>query len=69
MGRELQTTVVLNGRATSGFTALADKVTQLGYVISQVGGQVGEWEKESLETYKNYETYMLEAKGAMSATT
>lgn len=68
MGRELQTTVVLNGRATSGFTALADKVTQLGYVISQVGGKVGEWEKESLETYKNYETYMLEAKGAMSAT-
>ena len=68
MGRELQTTVVLNGRATSGFNALADKVTQLGYVISQLGGKVGEWEKESLETYKNYETYMLEAKGAMSAT-
>ena len=68
MGKELTTTVVLNGRATSGFTALADKVTQLGYVISQLGGKVGEWEKESLETYKNYETYMLEAKGAMSAT-
>ncbi|MBR3741300.1 MAG: phage tail tape measure protein, partial [Clostridia bacterium] len=68
MGKELTTTVVLNGRATSGFTALADKVTQLGYVISQLGGQVGEWEKESLEIYKNYETYMLEAKGAMSAT-
>lgn len=68
MGKELTTTVVLNGRATSGFNALADKVTQLGYVISQLGGTVGEWEKESLETYKNYETYMLEAKGAMSAT-
>ena len=68
MGKELTTTVVLNGRATTGFNALADKVTQLGYVISQLGGQVGEWEKESIETYKNYETYMLEAKGAMSAT-
>ena len=68
MGKELQTTVILNGKATSGFNALADKVTQLGYVISQVGGQVAEWEKESIETYKDYETYMLEAKGAMSAT-
>ena len=68
MGKELTTTVVLNGRATTGFNALADKVTQLGYVINQLGGQVGEWEKESIETYKNYETYMLEAKGAMSAT-
>ena len=68
MGKEITTTVVLNGRATTGFNALADKVTQLGYVIEQLGGKVGEWEKESLETYKNYETYMLEAKGAMSAT-
>ena len=68
MGKEMTTTVVLNGKATAGFNALADKVTQLGYVISQLGGQVGEWEKESLEIYKNYETYMLEAKGAMSAT-
>ena len=68
MGKELTTTVVLNGRATSGFNALSDKVTQLGYVMSQLGNQVGEWEKESIDIFKDYETYMLEAKGAMSAT-
>lgn len=67
--KDLRTNVILNGQTTSGFNQLADKITQLGQMISGVSGKVGEWEKESLETYKNYETYMLEAKGAMSATT
>lgn len=66
--KELLTKVVLHGETTSGFNALAQKITEMGYQINQVSQVVAQWEKESLETYKNYETYMLEAKGAMSAT-
>lgn len=67
MAVELKTNVVIGGQTTAGFNALAGKIQQIGSIIDQVGSKVRDWEKESLETYKNYETYMLEAKGAMSA--
>lgn len=67
MAQNLQTNVIIGGQTTAGFNALGDKIAQLGAMIDRVGGRVREWEKDSLETYKNYETYMLEAKGAMSA--
>lgn len=66
-GKQLQAEVVIGGRTTSGFDALASKMMNLGHIVDMVGSHVREWEKESVETYKNYETYMLEAKGAMSA--
>ena len=67
MARTLKTDVVIGGSTTQGFDSLSQKIIALGQVFNQVGGKVSEWEKESIETYKNYETYMLEAKGAMSA--
>lgn len=66
-GKQLQAEVVIGGRTTSGFDSLASKMMNLGHIVDMVGSHVREWEKESVETYKNYETYMLEAKGAMSA--
>lgn len=66
-GKQLQAEVVIGGRTTSGFDALASKMMNLGQIVDMVGSHVREWEQESVETYKNYETYMLEAKGAMSA--
>ena len=67
MARSLITNVIIGGSTTSGFDGLSSKILALGQIFNQVGGKVGEWEKEAVETYKNYETYMLEAKGAMSA--
>ena len=67
MARNLLTNVIIGGSTTAGFDSLSSKILALGQIFNQVGGQVGEWEKESVETFKNYETYMLEAKGAMSA--
>ena len=67
MARTLTTNVIIGGSTTAGFDSLSSKILALGQVFNQVGGRVSEWEKESIETYKNYETYMLEAKGAMSA--
>lgn len=65
--KQLQAEIVLGGRTTSGFNGLSNKIQQLGTVVDQIGGKIREWESDSVETYKNYETYMLEAKGAMSA--
>lgn len=65
--QNLTTNVIIGGQTTAGFNALGDKIAQLGAMIDRVGSRIREWEKESLETYRNYETYMLEAKGAMSA--
>ena len=67
MSRTLTTNVIIGGSTTAGFDSLSSKILALGQVFNQVGGRVSEWEKESIETYKDYETYMLEAKGAMSA--
>lgn len=67
MARTLTTNVIIGGSTTAGFDSLSSKILALGQIFNQVGGRVSEWEKESIETYKDYETYMLEAKGAMSA--
>lgn len=67
MARTLTTNVIIGGSTTAGFDSLSSKILTLGQIFNQVGGRVSEWEKESIETYKDYETYMLEAKGAMSA--
>lgn len=56
----LTTNVVLNGTVTAGFSQVADKVTAMGAIISQVSGQVSEWLGESKDTYRDYETIMNE---------
>lgn len=59
--------VVLGGKTTSGFDQLEGKISSLGAALSQISDYALEFEKESVETYKSYETYMLEAQGALTA--
>lgn len=65
--KELLMNVVLGGKTTSGFDALSGKISGLGALFSEISDYAIDFEKESLETYKNYETYMLEAEGALTA--
>lgn len=65
--KEMLTNIVLGGRTTSGFDALAGKISALGAALGGMSDRAWEFEKESAETYKNYETYMLEAEGALTA--
>lgn len=67
MGKSLVMNLILNGNTTAAFDALGGKLTALGGVLEQVGGKVRSFEEDAVETYKNYETYMLEAQGALTA--
>lgn len=59
--------IILSGQINSDFYKLGSELSLMGELLDQIGGKVREYEKDSLETYKNYETYMLEAKGALTA--
>ena len=59
--------IVLKGDVDADFYQLGSELSMLGETIDQIGSKVRGFEKESLEIYKNYETYMLEAKGALTA--
>lgn len=73
MGKVINLDLILLGKE-SGLSELMAKVGELGTslmqagaLIDQIGEKVRDFEKDSVETYKNYETNMLEAKGALSA--
>lgn len=59
--------IILSGQINSDFYKLGSELSLMGELLDQIGSKVRGYEKESLETYKNYETYMLEAKGALTA--
>lgn len=59
--------IILSGQINSDFYKLGAELSLMGELLDQIGSKVRGYEKESLETYKNYETYMLEAKGALTA--
>lgn len=59
--------IILSGQVHSDFHKLGAEISLLGELMDQIGGKVRGFEKESVETYKNYETYMLEAQGALTA--
>lgn len=59
--------IILSGQINSDFYKLGAELSLMGELLDQIGSKAREYEKESLETYKNYETYMLEAKGALTA--
>lgn len=65
--KSLVLNLILSGKIDSDFYKLGSELSLMGELIDQIGGKVREYEKNSLETYKNYETYMLEAKGALTA--
>ena len=66
MAKQLRTDLIIGGKTTSGFDGLAGKLGQLGAVVDQLGGKIREWESDAVEVYKDYETRMLEAEGAMT---
>lgn len=66
MAKQLRTDLIIGGKTTSGFDGLAGKMGQLGAVVDQLGGKIREWESDAVEVYKDYETLMLEAEGAMT---
>ena len=59
--------LILSGQITSDFYRLGSELSLMGELLDQIGSKVRDYQKDSLETYKNYETYMLEAKGALSS--
>lgn len=67
MAVELRTNVIIGGKTDGSFDALAGKIASIAAAIDAIGGPLREFGSEALDTYKDYETYMLEAKGAMSA--
>lgn len=66
MAVNLETNVIIGGRTTSGFDALGNKLTQMGAIIDGISSKAGEFLGESVEVYKDYETLMLEAEGALT---
>ncbi|MBQ8708522.1 MAG: phage tail tape measure protein [Succinivibrionaceae bacterium] len=67
MAVELRTNVIIGGRTDSSFDALAAKIASVAAAIDALGRPMREFGSDALDTFKDYETYMLEAKGAMSA--
>lgn len=73
MGKVINLDLILNGKQ-NGLDDLIAKVGEFGSalmqaaaMVDQLGSHIRDLENDSLEIYKNYETYMLEAKGALSA--
>ena len=66
MAVNLPANIIINAKTTSGFEAAGNKLTNMGYMHRQFGDKVLDFEKESVEVYKNYETVMLEAEGALT---
>lgn len=66
MAKQLRTDLIIGGKTTAGFDGLAGKMGQLGAVVDKLGGKIREWESDAVEVYKDYETLMLEAEGAMT---
>lgn len=64
--KELRTNLIIGGKTTAGFNALGNKLEAMGAIVDRIGDKVREWEGEAVEVYKDYETLMLEAEGAMT---
>lgn len=65
--KELLANIVINGKTTSGFNQLAAKLQTMGSQIEQIGGNVREFEEDSVNIYRGYEDNMLAAEFALSA--
>ncbi len=65
---DLRGNIILDGQTTSGFDGLAQKVRAMAQVLGQVSDEIWDFERDSLDIYKDYETNMLQARAAMSST-
>lgn len=66
MAVNLPANIIIDAKTTSGFDAIGGKLMNMGSLISQFSDKVLDFEKDSVEVYKNYETVMLEAEGALT---
>lgn len=64
--KELRTNLIIGGKTTAGFMGLVNKLEAVGALVDRIGSKVREWEGDAVEVYKDYETLMLEAEGAMT---
>ena len=65
---DIRGNIILDGQTTSGFDSLAGRVRSLGQAFKMISDEIWEFEKDSLEVYKGYETNMLQARAALSST-
>lgn len=66
MAVNLEGNIILKGKADSSLDSLISKVQSIQSAVEMVGGPIREWEKDSVELYKDYETNMLQARAALS---
>ena len=65
---DIRGNIILDGQTTSGFDGIADKIASWGQTIGQVGEKIWDFERDSLDIYRDYETNMLQARAALSST-
>lgn len=66
MAVNLPANIIIGAKTTSGFDTIGGKLMNMGSLISQFSDKILDFEKDSVEVYKNYETVMLEAEGALT---
>ena len=66
MAVNLEGNIILKGKADSSLDQLVSKIESIRSAVEMVGGPIREWEKDSVELYKDYETNMLQARAALS---
>ena len=68
MAQTLQTMIVINAKAGSGFSAVGATLTELGSMVNGVSQELINFGKESVDVYRNYELSMKDAEVALSTT-
>ena len=66
MGSTLESTIILNGRVGSGFDTIGNTLLELGSEVEQVSEKIINFGRQSVETYKDYQYNMAEAKVALA---
>ena len=65
--KDVTANIRLNGSVGSGFTEMGRRLNEMFGVTDKINRALIEFGKESVDVYKNYETNMLDARGALSA--
>ena len=66
MAVNLEGNIIINAQTGQGFDTVMSQLNRMRSAADMLGAPIREWEKESVEIYKDYETNMLKARAAMS---